>query len=192
MVIAVSASHFDRATKGPRDYYETVYITDRSSATSESHPLIITAQIFRPFKIALPIICTGDAVLLRNFKVQTQKQKPILLSTDSSAWAVFRKGCDVQIRGPQLEFGSEEMDFARDLGEWWVSLDEQSRVELLNGAPKPEAGAKGKGKEKEKARRKSTVVHELRDGTRYVDGQVDGMDGVHELRDGTVYTDDAV
>ena len=192
MVITISASQFGRTTKGPRDYYETVYITDPSSAISDRLPHITTAQIFRPFKIALPIVSTGDVVLLRNFKVQTQKHKPMLLSTESSAWAVFRKGFDVQIRGPQLEFGPEERGFAKGLGDWWVSLDDQGRAELLNSVSKPETGGKSKGKEKEKASRKSTVVHELRDGTRYMDGRVGGMDGVHELRDGTVYTDDAV
>ena len=192
MVIAVSASQFGRATKGPRDYHETVYITDPSSATSDSLPHITTAQIFRPFKVALPVVSTGDTVLLRNFKVQTQKQKLMLLSTDSSAWAVFRKEHDVQIRGPQLDFGPEERGFARGLADWWTSLDDQGRAELLNSVPKPEAGGKSKGKEKERPSRKSTVVHELRDGTRYMDGRVDGMDSVHELRDGTVYTDDAV
>jgi len=185
----VSATKIARSNKGPRDYFETIYITDPSSATSDSVPPITATQIFRPYKIALPLAQTGDVILLRNFKVQTQKQKPMLLSTDASAWAVFRKGHEVQIRGPEVEFGAEERGFVRGMFEWWGSLDEEIRAALFESVPKVKERAKAK-REKGSARMSVASVHELRDGTKYTDGRAGGMNGLHELRDGTVYADE--
>ncbi|MCJ1245690.1 hypothetical protein MMC30_002894 [Trapelia coarctata] len=186
----VSATKIARSNKGPRDYFETLYISDPSSATSDSVPPITAVQIFRPYKPALPLAQTGDVILLRNFKVQTQKQKPMLLSTESSAWAVFHKGHEPQIRGPQLEFGAQERGFAKGMIHWWSSLDEETRASLVESVPKAEKRVKSKGKEKVSGRASMASVHELRDGTKYTDGRADGMNGIHELRDGTVYADD--
>lgn len=196
--IAISATSPVRATNGPRDYYRTVYITDQSSAAPNSIPTHTVVQIFRPYQHALPVLATGDALLLRNFKVQTQNHTPMLLSTESSAWAVFRADTDVQIRGPHVQFGPEESGLAERLREWWRSLDAEMRTQAVDGVPRADKPGKGKGtaKEKARARRKrvseAVVVHELRDGTRYTDGREDGITGVHELRDGTTYTDDDV
>lgn len=188
----VSATKLARSAKGPRDYFITAYITDPSSATSDAVPPTTVVQIFRPYKIALPLAQTGDVILLRNFRVQTQKQKPLLLSTESSAWAVFRKGHEVQIRGPEVEFGAEERGFAKGTMDWWGSLDGKVRAALGESVPKAVERVKGKGKGKAKGSGRASMasVHELRDGTKYTDGRADGMNGIHELRDGTVYADE--
>lgn len=187
----VSATNIDRSTKGARDYFETVYISDPSSATpdSDSAPHVTVVQIFRPYKVGLPLVQTGDVILLRNFKVQTQKHKPMLLSTESSAWAVFRPGHEVQMRGPQVEFGAEERGFAKGMIDWWNSLENEMRTSLMGSVPKTEERAKGKGKDT-RGRKSIETVHELRDGTKYTDGRPGGMNDIHELRDGTVYADD--
>ena len=186
--IVVSCTEASRAAKGPRHFYKTILLTDSSSTTAHGVPSCTTAQLFRPFKQALPILETGDSILLRNLKVQMQKHKPMLLSTESSAWAVFRKDTDVQIRGPHVEFGEEERNFAKDLCMWWHSLAPEVQNQLESNIPEKELGSKGKAKAKMKEKRLSEVVHELRDGTKYTDGGAD-INSIHELRDGTLYVD---
>ncbi len=212
----VSGTTPTRAKTGPKDFYQSLYITDPSSASSQ--PPITTTRIFRPHKSAFPDVAQGDAILLRNFKAQSQAKQLMLLSTDSSAWAVFRKGKEVQIKGPPVEFAAEERGFVRGLWGWWASLSSDKREILEAAVPKE----KGKPKPKEMDGRRETatpspmktraaVRHELRDGTTWVDepGSEDenreerGASHEtstpsprrtrrlvrHELRDGTTYTD---
>ena len=211
----VSSTTPVRAKTGPKDFYQSLCLTDPSSATSSLAATI--ARIFRPYKTALPLVTQGDAILLRNFKVQSHAMTTMLLSTDTSAWAVFRKGEEAQMRGPPVEFGAEERGFAKGLWSWWASLSSH-KIEKLEAAVPKEKG-KGNPSKEEKATpnpRKLTraaVRHELRDGTTYVDGDSDepsegdeeeeGGSGKgsnkstprktravrHELRDGTTYTD---
>lgn len=117
-----------RSISGPRDYHQSLYLTDPSSV---SCPLTL-AQIFRPYETAFPNAIQGDAILLRNFKVQSFQNKVGLLSTNSSAWAVFRQDTEVQVRGPPVEFGPEERSFARGLRNWWGSMkSEHGKREIL-------------------------------------------------------------
>lgn len=117
-----------RSITGPRDYHQSLYLTDPSSV---SCPLTF-AQIFRSNEIAFPNVVQGDAILLRNFKVQSFQNRVSLLSTNSSAWAVFRQDTEVQVRGPPVEFGPEERSFARGLWNWWASVrTEHGKREIL-------------------------------------------------------------
>lgn len=143
LAIALSRTPVTRASSGPRDYNQTLYITDPSSFSSQQS--LTTAQIFRPNNRCFPIVEKGDALLLRAFKVQSFQRCPSLLSTESGAWAVFRKGADVQIRGPPVEFGAEERGFARGLWDWWASLSDDTRKRLESAVPeykKPNGTAK--------------------------------------------------
>ena len=133
LVIALSSTPVTRATSGPRDYNQSLYITDPSSLAMQ-HPLT-TAQIFRPNNHCFPLVEKGGALLLRNFKVQPFEKRLLLLSTESSAWAVFCKGTDVQIRGPPVEYGAEERAFARGLWHWWASLGDDARKRLDDAVP---------------------------------------------------------
>ena len=133
LAIALSSTPVIRATSGPRDYNQTLYITDPSSSALQ-HP-IATAQLFRPNNRCFPFTEKGDALLLRDFKVQSFQKRLLLLSTESSAWSVFRKGADVQIRGPPVEFGAEERGFARGLWDWWASLGDDARKRLEDAVP---------------------------------------------------------
>ncbi|CAD6572541.1 MAG: hypothetical protein ASARMPRED_005442 [Alectoria sarmentosa] len=133
LAIVLSGTPVTRATSGPRDYNQTLHTTDPSSSASQHS--ITTAQIFRANNRCFPLVEKGDALLLRDFKVQPLQKRLSLLSTESSAWAVFRKGADVQIRGPPVEFGAEERGFARGLWDWWASLGEDARRYLENAVP---------------------------------------------------------
>ncbi len=126
LVIVLSSTDIVSAQTGPRHWLQTISIIDPSSSSTSSHPHTI-AQIFRPYKAAFPSVRQGDAILLRDFKVQSFQNRLGLLSTDSSAWAVFRKGVDVQIQGPPVEFGAEERGFARGLWDWWGSVGAEVR-----------------------------------------------------------------
>ena len=133
LAIALSSTPVTRATSGPRDYNQSVYITDPSSIALQHS--ITTAQIFRPNNRCFPLVEKGGALLLRDFKVQPFEKRLLLLSTESSAWAVFRKGADVQIRGPPVEYGAEERGFARGLWDWWASLGDDARKRLEKAVP---------------------------------------------------------
>lgn len=219
LATVVSSTTPTRAKTGPKDFHQSLYITDPSSASSQ--PFITTARIFRPHKSAFPDVAQGDAILLRNFKAQSQAKQMMLLSADSSAWAVFRKGEQVQIKGPPVEFAAEERGFVRGLWGWWASLSSDKRETLQAAVPKE----KGKPKPKQTDRawdtatpsprktRAAAIRHELRDGTTWVDepGSEDDANRDkrarshetsstptprrtrrlvrHELRDGTTYTD---
>lgn len=129
--VLATVHSFNAITKsisGPRDYHQSLYLTDPSSV---SCPLT-WARIFRPNELAFPNLIPGDAILLRNFKVQSFQNRVGLLSTNSSAWAVFRQDTEVQVRGPPVEFGPEERSFARALWNWWASVrTEHGKREIL-------------------------------------------------------------
>ena len=114
-----------QAKGGPRDWHCTLRLVDSDNDESRS-----PAQIFRPYKSALPQAKQGDAIILRNFKVQTAKHEWTLLSTDESAWAVFESvavnekqsldgDAHVQMAGPHLDYGDGEIDNVRRLVQWW-------------------------------------------------------------------------
>lgn len=133
LAMALTTTQVTRATIGPRDYNQTIYITD-PSLNSLKAPITM-AQIFRSHNRCFPIIEKGDAVLLRDFKVQSFQRQPALLSTQSSAWAVFSTDAAVQIRGPPVEFGAEERGFARGLRRWWDGLDHDAKRRLDQAVP---------------------------------------------------------
>lgn len=136
LAIAISSTPVTRATSGPRDYNQTIYITDPSS--SKLQPAITRAQIFRSYNQCFPILDPGDAIMLREFRVQSFQRQMTLLSTQSSSWAVFRKGAGVQMRGPPVELGAEERLFARGLWRWWDGLDDEERTTLGEAVSKEE------------------------------------------------------
>ena len=134
LAIALSSTPVTCATSGPKDYNQTLYITDPSSHKLRS-PLT-KAQIFRSYNDCFPILEKGDAVLLRDFRVQSFRRRMTLLSTQSSSWAVFRKGAGVQMRGPPVELGAEERLFARGLWRWWDGLTNEEITTLEEAVSK--------------------------------------------------------
>lgn len=188
LALVIASTPLERATTGPKDYHTTIYITDPSSADP---PSVTSARIFRPSRLAFPKAQQGDAILLRSFRVVSYRKQLGLLSTDSSAWAVFRRGEEPQIKGPPVEFGAEERGFARGLWDWWATVEKE---DFISAVPKDRATddrSPKKGRERKSGKgRASFLKHELRDGTTYVDrGKGVEDDSVHELRDGTMWSD---
>jgi hypothetical protein len=140
-VVAHGTKPPERAKGGPRDFFTICRITDASLDTDVS----VRVEAFRPWKAKLPIADVGDVILLRSFTVKSRKRQPYLLSTDASAWCVWRfadaemaKGNhgkpvwarkDVggengevreEMKGPPVEFGNEERSLAKGLRQWWL------------------------------------------------------------------------
>lgn len=143
-VIAVctdASASVERSKTGPKDYYTSLYLAD-VSLDAEEHPSVV-AQVFRPVKSSLPIARRGDVVLLRNFKVQTSRRQAMLLSTDTSSWAVFQTAdpdlLDVTVSGPPIEYGLAETEHVRLVVGWW---EEQGGVRF------PSRSANDREKEK--------------------------------------------
>ena len=129
IAVAASAAPIERAKSGPKDYYLTIQIVDESLA--DEHTI---AQIFRPFRTALPTVKPGDVVLLRDFKVQTQEHKPMLLSTESAAWVVFRQTGDARMTGPPVEYGEQEERYIEELRGWWRGrIEDHEKYAGING-----------------------------------------------------------
>ncbi|KAI9740472.1 MAG: hypothetical protein M1834_005052 [Cirrosporium novae-zelandiae] len=114
LAILVNSTELIRSKSGPKDYTITLLLTVPAHS-----PNVTIAQIFRPRKEALPSVKKGDAILLRDFKVQSLDHEIALISTESSAWAVFSPGSKLRVDGPPLEFGAEERSFATGLRKWW-------------------------------------------------------------------------
>ncbi|KAF7720214.1 Uncharacterized protein PECH_008562 [Penicillium ucsense] len=195
-----------KATSGARDYYMSIFLTDPSMAGTT-----LEARIFRRYKSAIPTVTEGDAILLRDFKVQSHHHSMVLISVDSSAWAVFdHTGSEPTINGPPVEYGSEESDFASALRRWYVedgagmvadnrlqaSIAMESRSRTPSSATASEVGSQDGTPSARSSRRsrrshRQVIIHELRDGTRYTEiGSPSGQHGIHELRDGTVYVNE--
>lgn len=202
-----------RATSGKKDYNLTLHVTDPSMAGT-----IIQAQIFRPYESALPSVEEGDAILLRNFQVKSFNHSMMLVSVDTSAWAVFHNSSkEAQVAGPPVEYGDEESAYATDLRQWYhevgvamvadyqlqASVQRASReatpvssvahsdagsVDSASREVRGESSVSNRGSKRRKSHRRITI-HELRDGRRYVEvGSPSDKESIHELRDGTLYT----
>ena len=210
--IVHESSAVARATSGSKDHYMTLQLTDPSMAGTS-----LQAQIFRRYESALPSVAVGDAILLRNFKVRSYDHAIMLVSVESSSWAVFDgSGHDAQVKGPPVEYGPEERGLASGLRRWFTEsgarmvADNQlqasvEREEDMERGLTPETAAASEDgsmdssmpsdmtptarslRRSRKSHRRVTI-HELRDGRRYTEvGSPSTKESIHELRDGTVY-----
>jgi len=202
--VVVETSAPVRTKTGPRDYFMSLRLTDPSLSGTT-----LFAQIFRPHKVALPIVTDGDVVLLRNFRVKTFNHAPLLLSTNISSWAVFyEEKAEPRITGAPLEYGPEETGYANGLRDWYnedgapmvadYMLQSSADRERLEDVSVQEGVFDERDENDDlppsryhahQVRRKPRriTIHELRDGRKYQD-VISPSDSIHELRDGTVYS----
>ncbi|KAK3623285.1 hypothetical protein LTR56_021664 [Elasticomyces elasticus] len=162
VVVTDSTKAPERAKGGQRDYYTIFRVADLSQAENDN----VRVEVFRPWKATLPIANAGDVILLRAFSVKSRKREAYLLSTDASAWCVWRygdaaasienssrpvwarksldgraDGMHEEIKGPPVELGDEERRHASVLREWWVS-----RRSTSSGLGRGDADAAVEGK----------------------------------------------
>ncbi|KAJ5908565.1 hypothetical protein N7495_001247 [Penicillium taxi] len=201
-----------RATSGPKDWYMTIQLTDPTMAGT-----VLRAQVFRRYKNSLPSVTEGNAILLRNFKVRSYEHTAILVSVETSSWAVFDgSGPDAKISGPPVEYGAEERAYSSGLRKWYNEIgtsmisDQQLQASIARDSPDrqvtpgsvalSEAGSfdsnprsrgstrSPRGSRRSRKSNRRITIHELRDGTRYTEvGSPSSKEDIHELRDGTVY-----
>ncbi|RMZ90832.1 hypothetical protein DV736_g1915, partial [Chaetothyriales sp. CBS 134916] len=127
-IIAICASDSvppEQATRGPKEWHTSLRIADPSCDAKAGSGSVV--QLFRYEKDAVPSTKRGDAVILRDFKVETRKHEAVLLSTNSSSWAVFDGSLDERsmveepvVSGPPLEYGRGETAYVRKMVRWWA------------------------------------------------------------------------
>ena len=153
-ICTTTHSEPQRAKMGPRDWHTTFHLTDPSMTSG----LTVIAQFFRPYKHALPTARKADIVLLRAMKVQSQKRRCMLLSTESSAWAIFTTKdrlldgkaalpLDTNVSGPPIEYGMEEEIYAEDLRRWWNAEGAERRLAYKNNESQGQEPTEQAGKE---------------------------------------------
>jgi hypothetical protein len=195
-----------KAKTGTKDWFMTIQLTDPSMAGTTLH-----AQIFRRYKSTFPSLVEGNAVLLRDFKVRSFNHTVMIVSAETSAWAVFDGSRpDAQINGPPVEYDSEECEYGAHLRRWYTEIgsarvaDHQLQASIeresmdremsVTSQPLSESGSPDSTRSSRRSRRRRSgrvTIHSLRDGTRYIEvGSPNsrGTDSIHELRDGTVYS----
>ncbi|KAJ6146979.1 hypothetical protein N7497_008961 [Penicillium chrysogenum] len=201
--IVHEASPITRAKSGSKDWFMTIQLTDPSMAGTT-----LRAQIFRRYKASMPSLAEGNAILLRDFKVRSLDHNVMLVSVDSSAWAVFDgSGPDAETSGPPVEYGSQERAYASGLRRWYdevgsdrvadhmlqaaIERDSQERDMTPSSQVPSESGSPDsrRGSQRKRKSNRRVTIHELRDGTRYteVGSPNSRSSSVHELRDGTLY-----
>lgn len=128
-VVAVAASSPSTPQRvKSRQFMMTLNVTDPSLTPSG----VVEVQFFRAHKESLPIVRSGDAVLLRAFTVLPLAGKALGLRThDSSSWAIFDREDGIpQIRGPPVEVSDAEAGYVALLKEWFAGLGEAERAEI--------------------------------------------------------------
>ncbi|OQE24857.1 hypothetical protein PENFLA_c009G09753 [Penicillium flavigenum] len=201
--IVQEASPITRAKSGLKDWFMTIQLTDPSMAGTT-----LRAQIFRRYKASMPSLVEGNAILLRDFKVRSLDHTVMLVSVDSSAWAVFDgSGPDAETSGPPVEYDSQERAYASGLRRWYdevgsdsvadhmlqaaIERDSQERDMTPSSQVPSESGSPDsrRGSQRKRKSNRRVTIHELRDGTRYteVGSPNSRSSSVHELRDGTLY-----
>ncbi|KAJ5134491.1 Telomere end binding protein [Penicillium atrosanguineum] len=207
------ATPISKGSSGSRDYFVTVQLTDPSMAGTT-----LQAQIFRRTKSAMPSLAEGNAVLLRDFKVRSYDHSIMLISVESSSWAIFDGSApEAHMSGPPVEYGSQERAYASGLRRWYTEVgashvaDNQLQASIerdsmdrgvtpsdvaiseagsFESAVRGDSTSSSRGTKRTRRRDRRVTIHELRDGTRYTEvGSPGSRESIHELRDGTVYAD---
>ncbi len=126
-IVTTLPSEPQRAKAGLRHYHLRFNVTDATIAPSG----VVSVNIFRPYKTALPSVHPGEVVLLRTFLVKSEKGAGFALRSDEgSSWVVFKHGGKEEVKGPPVEYGDGERDHVAYLKAWYRNLDSNCRERL--------------------------------------------------------------
>lgn len=128
--VATSAHTAPKRTMA-REYASSFTITDPSFAPDG----VVEVDLYSLHRDHLPVVKTGDAVLLRGFTVVSLPGRGFGLKTDKnqSSWAVYEADGEdnaPQMRAAPVEMNEKESRFLLDLRAWFTGLDEDAREKL--------------------------------------------------------------
>lgn len=209
-----------RAPSGPRDHYITLHVTDPTlHGTTTSVQIFRPYKSALPsIGKGEVVLLRSFRVQSRNRKMEllsTESSGWAVFHSpgnDEDEGEFDPNKGRVTITGPPVEFGQEEVSRGDDLATWWqeegsgqfleaTNIDIQttrghrtfdsigpSHVDSKDSIPQSEPGRKSKMSDSSKSG--PTIVHELRDGTKYFDPMPGSSSPIaHELRDGTKWFD---
>lgn len=128
-VVAVSTNTPPKRTP-VREYVSSLTVTDPSLPSNG----VVEVTIYSSHMDHLPIVKSGDSILLRSFTVRAFAGKGWGLKADknTSSWAVFETDGDdpPQMRAAPVELNEEERKYLVDIRGWYASLDDGAKGKL--------------------------------------------------------------
>lgn len=127
--VAISANVSPKRTP-TREYASSFTITDPSFAPDG----VVEVDLYSLHKDHLPVVKTGDSVLLRGFLVVSLPGRGFGLKTkDGSAWAVFQAEGDdrPEMNAAVVEMSDKEEKFMLDIRAWYAGLDATAKDKLV-------------------------------------------------------------
>ncbi|KAJ4408194.1 hypothetical protein N0V82_009768 [Gnomoniopsis sp. IMI 355080] len=112
-----------------REYASSFTIAD-PSVTPDG---VVEVELYSLHKDHLPVVKTGDSVLLRSFVVVSLPGRGFGLKTkDGSSWAVFKSEGDdePEMNAAPVEMSDKEAKFMLDVRAWYAGLDDTAKGKL--------------------------------------------------------------
>lgn len=127
-VIATSANVPPKRTP-TREYASSFTVTDPTLAPDG----VVEVDLYSLHKDHLPVVETGDSVLLRGFLVVSLPDRGFGLKTkDGSSWAVYKAGGDdkPEMKAAPVEMSDKEVNFMLDVRAWYANLDDTAKGKI--------------------------------------------------------------
>lgn len=127
-VIATSANVPPKRTP-TREYASSFTVTDPTFAPGG----VVEVDLYSLHKDHLPVVKTGDSVLLRGFLVVALTDRGFGLKTrDGSSWAVYKAEGDdkPEMKAAPVEMSDKEVEFMLDVRAWYANLDDAAKGKI--------------------------------------------------------------
>lgn len=127
-VVATSANVPPKRTP-TREYASSFTVTDPTLAPDG----VVEVDLYSLHKDHLPVVKTGDSVLLRGFLVVSLPDRGFGLKTkDGSSWAVYKAEGDdkPEMKAAPVEMSDKEVNFMLDVRAWYANLDDTAKGKI--------------------------------------------------------------
>lgn len=127
-VVATSANVPPKRTP-TREYASSFTVTDPTLAPDG----VVEVDLYSLHKDHLPVVKTGDSVLLRGFLVVALPDRGFGLKTkDGSSWAVYKAEGDdkPEMKAAPVEMSDKEVNFMLDVRAWYANLDDTAKGKI--------------------------------------------------------------